>query len=565
MSSSSLNAPKFSEISNTKISVNLVYVSSKKCGSAPPDSAMFPLARLAYTSGGNVIFTDSENLTKYLHAYLPTVYSKSILANPTLHSNFACPVNKDWHVQVDSNTASFFVATTSTFGSVGVIDPKDRIIMPTVLYKVGRTKLYRINSSNSSGVYTLSLASPGACYAHVYTGNKAKVFASFALTSPNDSNGSHNDGEFLSPCRGVANIATFHLHAAHVKESLLFVEGYNPETNLKLFHSELHRRINCSFEYYSAPFVCNTETLGLAVHGVDEAGQPFKRQEIFFCRTRTIEVSTTAATNKPPTIASSSSKAVSTKASTSPSTKPITKPPSKPTTRPPTKSTTNSRPSTNHPLASSTKPTAGTTAAPSSLRFDVVFLVDVSQDAKDLLNDMIKFAGSLMSAFEVSQDNARAAVVSVGALDSNAIGSLNAISSQEMLDQYLKMLFQYDEFDEQGQDIVGALRITVFDDFLKSGYRKDINNHLIIYVTATTNFNEDPQAVAQKILSDGTYGIVTVGYGPQATDKKALQRISGGEKCTFSANNKDSLYGHAPAIQALIKEASSNEGKYCGI
>ncbi|RCN35200.1 von Willebrand factor type A domain protein [Ancylostoma caninum] len=384
-----------------------------------------------------------------------------------------------------------------------------------------------------------------------------------------DPTGSHNDGEFLSPCRGVANIATFHLHAAHVKETLYYVEGYNLETNAKIFRSELRRRTGCSFEYYSAPFVCNAETLGLAVHGMDEAGQHFKREELFFCRNRTVEVSTIAPTTKPPPTASSSSKTISTKNSTVsprtlPSTGPSVKPSTKSTPKATTKTTTKSRQSTSLTLTPSTKPSGGTTPAPLALHFDVVFLVDVSQDAQHLLGDMIDFARSLMSAFEVSQDSARAAVISVGAMDSNVVATFNTISSQNLLDQYLEMLFQYDEFDEQGQDIVGALGVTVYDDFLNAGYRKDIDNHLIIYLTATTKFNEDPHAVAEKILTDGTYGIITVGYGPQATDKKALQRISGGEKCTFSANNKDSLNRHEPAIQALIREASLNERKYCG-
>ncbi|ETN81361.1 hypothetical protein NECAME_08538 [Necator americanus] len=127
-----------------------------------------------------------------------------------------------------------------------------------------------------------------------------------------------------------------------------------------------------------------------------------------------------------------------------------------------------------------------------------------------------------MSGFTVSRDSARVGILAVGADDCMLVAQLDAIRSQNTLAEYLKTLPQYESFDDEGQDIAG--------------------------------FNEEPEPVAQQMLKGGTYGIITVGYGPQAADRNALQSISGGERCTFTADT-GALNNIVPSIQTLIKEA----------
>ena len=66
-----------------------------------------------------------------------------------------------------------------------------------------------------------------------------------------------------------------------------------------------------------------------------------------------------------------------------------------------------------------------------------------------------------------------------------------------------------------------ALDEAIRPEFISNGYRTSINNHLIIYITSTTTFSDQPKT--DTIRSSKQYGVITVGYGATATDQNALQ------------------------------------------
>ncbi|KAK6039934.1 von Willebrand factor type A domain protein [Cooperia oncophora] len=307
-----------------------------------------------------------------------------------------------------------------------------------------------------------------------------------------------------------------------------------------VMRSELYQRGLCSFEYYSDPFQCQTESLEFSIYGIDENNQQFRRMEQFFCIDHGRIVTTVA-----PNV-------------TAPVTVPVV-----PTTQPiitPTQSS---------PVVS-TSPgdhltTAVTMAPPTVYQFDILFLIDVSQEAQNRLDDMNSFVTLLMSGYDVSQQNARVALMAVGsgALGAIPLANFNTISSYQNLLNYVNTVSTYTDFGDPGQALGQALNIAVNNDFMQSGYRTNLKNHVIVYVTATSKFDDQPQPLAQKIRSAGSYGIITVGYGPLVTDPNALQGISGGASCSFIANDSPGLMDQVAAVKLLINKADTNGGKYC--
>uniref|UniRef100_A0A7I4YI23 EGF-like domain-containing protein n=2 Tax=Haemonchus contortus TaxID=6289 RepID=A0A7I4YI23_HAECO len=533
-------------ISDSQAHVNYIYVSTDAC--VTQNSTLSTAAATAYGSGGSVAITDTSNLNNYLAAFLPTLYGTSMLTDPTYHTQFTCTGNTDWYVQIDKNTTSIFVAATSQYGSLGVINPLNMDMAPNVLFNVGGTKLYEIDTDGLPGIYTLALTSPGACYVHVYSYGGAKVYTEFSITTTSDPRGSHIDGQQPHPAVGAENIATFHLDGPPGQRGYLqYVEVISPDTQTLVLRSDLYRRGMCTFEYYSDPFYCQTESLALFIYGVDEYNQQFRRMEQFFC----VDHSHTVTTVVPTTVVPPVTVTV----------------PSVPTPQPVATTTIPS------PVATTTNPPLPTspgsnpsTVQPAVHRFDILFLIDVSEEAKGRLSDMNSFVASVMSAYDVSQQNARVAIIAVGSVAMGAIpvANFDTIDSNQNLLYYINLVSTYTDFNDAGQAIAQALNIAVNNDFMHSGYRTDLKNHVIVYVTATTKFDDQPQGIADKIRKAGSYGIIVVGYGPLATDQNALQSISGGIACTFTANSSDALLTQVAAVKQLIDNADTNGGKYCG-
>ncbi|CAO4385027.1 unnamed protein product [Caenorhabditis nigoni] len=525
---------------NTQAHLHYIVSKSANCPTFDGVNNVQDMTWLGYGSSGNILFTDSDNIVSLLGNYLPSLYGASVLQDPTGAYNYTCSDGSlPWFVPVDINTTFIYVTTSSEFGSLSIKDPLGLAHNVAPAYSVGEQKFYKIEVDRLGGIWTLQVVSPpGLCLAHVYSVGGAKVYTKFALPSPSggkaDPLGAHSDGIMVQPVAGMNNVAVFHIagdpfHNGQLQYVEIFDIGQNSVTNI--LRSELYRRIDCSYEYYSDLFTCNGDMVVVFVHGVDENNQKFRRQEVVVCNGRA-----------PPTM--------------QPPVSVITQGPGTPVTQGPPQTT----------------PTGGptpTTATPlTSLQFDIVFMIDASQAAQSYFDSFTKFIQTFMVSFNVNLNRARVGLIVVAPdMDDQppAVANLNSITSQANLNSNLALLKDnYADFDHAGQLLNYNLQIASSANYMvpNAGYRSDISNHVIFYLTATTGFDVDPTATAKSIIAQKQYGIITVGMG-NAVDNTKLQAVSGGAACSFTANDFAGLNNQIRNIQQLIINANTNGGVYC--
>ncbi|EGT30496.1 hypothetical protein CAEBREN_17994 [Caenorhabditis brenneri] len=523
---------------NTQVHLHYVVSKSASCPTFDGLNNVQDMTWLGYGSSGNILFTDSDNIVNLLNNYLPTLYGASVLQDPTGNTGYDCSDGSlPWFVPVDINTTYIYVTTSAEFGSLSIKDPLGLSHNVAPIYNVQNQKLYQIEVARLGGIWTLQLVNPpGLCLAHVYSTGGAKVYTKFALPNPTggkaDPLGSHQDGMMAQPVAGFDNVAVFHIagdpfHRGQLQYVEIFDVGQNSVTNI--LRSELYRRYECSYEYYSDLFTCNGDMVVVFVHGVDENNQKFRRQEVVVCNGRN------PSTGLPVTGTAG----------------PVTQPTQGPNTQPQTQG-----------------PVTTTQVPQTALQFDVVFLIDGSSTAQTSFDSFTKFIQTFMVSFNVGLAGARVGLVVVAPdLDDQAppAAQLITITSQTILNSYLALLKDnYADFDHAGQVLTYNLQVVTSTDFMQAsaGYRSNINNHVLIYLTTTTNFYTDPTPSAQTILAQKQYGIITIGYGA-GFDNAKLQSISGGAACSFTATDFAGLNNQIRTIQQLIINANSNGGVYC--
>ncbi|KAK6019267.1 hypothetical protein OSTOST_15104, partial [Ostertagia ostertagi] len=408
--------------------------------------------RLAYSSSGNVLFIAPSDLSQMFSVYLPTLYGSYVLTNPTGHQSFQCSTPSDWYVEVDYATTRIYVTTSATYGNLGVVSPLRDEIAATVLYKTNNTQFYEIDVDRLPGIYTLSLTSaPLTAFFYRLRCRGAKVYYDFAETTSADPTASHIDGYNGSPEVGVSNVLTLHVDATP-GSVLKQIELFDPDSLQVLLRSPLYRRMNCSFEYYSDPFTCTSEAIAMFVYGEDDSRQPFRRQELTYCNTP-INPTTSADEFFIQSNATADEFLV------------------EPTFT-----------GANHITGDNAGACADRLSTSSSLSMSARVH---QQDT----NDMSQFVTSLLSAYDVSQSYTRVGVVPVfgnSALGPMVTASLNAVSSIAVLKSYLDQTKEYNDFDSQGQALAQGLYTAINPNFKNAGYRSDISNHLIVYITATS-------------------------------------------------------------------------------
>ncbi|EGT30652.1 hypothetical protein CAEBREN_01767 [Caenorhabditis brenneri] len=145
------------------------------------------------------------------------------------------------------------------------------------------------------------------------------------------------------------------------------------------------------------------------------------------------------------------------------------------------------------------------------------------------------------------------------------VAVLSQITSVSSLIAYLNLMKEFVSFDDMGQFLKNNLQLVSSANFMApaNGYRADIDNHLLVYITSSTLFDADPVPVARTILNTMKYGMVTIGYGTHV-DHEKLRKIAGGKPCSYSASNETELNSHIKSIRRHILYADANSGKYCG-
>ncbi|CAI2356797.1 unnamed protein product [Caenorhabditis sp. 36 PRJEB53466] len=541
---------------NTEAHLHYVVSKSANCPTFDAVNNVRDMTWLGYGSSGNILFTDSANIVTLLNNYLPSLYGASVLQDPTGIANYTCTDGSlPWFVPVDINTTYIYVTTSSEFGTLSVKDPLGSGHQANVLYNVNDQKIYQIEVDRLGGIWSLQLTSPpGLCLAHVYSTGGAKVYTKFSLPNPVggklDPLGAHQDGRTVMPVPGFDNVAVFHLAGSPFHSGQLqYVEIFDADTVTNILRSELYRREGCSYEYYSDLFTCNSDMIVVFVHGVDEANQKFRRQEVVICNGRS-PATLQPVTGSTVTLA------------------PVTQGPVTQTTQGPVTQATQTTQTPAPGQSTITTPSLPVTTPRTfvNLQFDVVFLIDGSQNAQSGFDSFTKFVQTLMVSFNVGISGARVGLIVVAPdLEDQAppAAQLNSITSQSTLISNLALLKDnYADFDHDGQVLTYNLQVVTSTDYMSAGYRSEINNHLLVYITTTTSFYTDPTPSAQTILAQKQYGIVTVGYG-NSFDSNKLQTISGGSACSFTATDFTTLNNVIKPIQQLIWNADTNGGVYC--
>ncbi|KAK6010545.1 hypothetical protein OSTOST_24426, partial [Ostertagia ostertagi] len=105
------------------------------------------------------------------------------------------------------------------------------------------------------------------------------------------------------------------------------------------------------------------------------------------------------------------------------------------------------------------------------------------------LPEMNRFITTLTSAYDISQQNVRVGIIAVGSDEKGAatVANFKAIDSYGALVYYINFVKEeYADFKHDGQALEEAFSIAALREFKDSGYRTNLKNHVIVYVTATT-------------------------------------------------------------------------------
>ncbi|KAE9547022.1 hypothetical protein FO519_009766 [Halicephalobus sp. NKZ332] len=110
-----------------------------------------------------------------------------------------------------------------------------------------------------------------------------------------------------------------------------------------------------------------------------------------------------------------------------------------------------------------------------------------------------------------------------------------------------------------------ALNITISPQFKASGYKSDIQNHLIVYITTTSIPDQAAIDKASDILTSGDYKIIAISYQGNGSNLDALQKLVGGNSgCVLTSSTREDYMGDfAGSFTERIIDASNNGGNYC--
>ncbi|KAE9548887.1 hypothetical protein FO519_007912 [Halicephalobus sp. NKZ332] len=107
-----------------------------------------------------------------------------------------------------------------------------------------------------------------------------------------------------------------------------------------------------------------------------------------------------------------------------------------------------------------------------------------------------------------------------------------------------------------------ALNFTMSSDFKASGYRSDINNHVIVYITTTSTPDQAAIDQASVILSSGDYKIIAISYQGDGSNINALQKLVGNNSgCVLTSLKYTKTF--TDSFAEKIANASNNGGNYC--
>uniref|UniRef100_A0A914UUJ7 C-type lectin n=1 Tax=Plectus sambesii TaxID=2011161 RepID=A0A914UUJ7_9BILA len=221
-----------------------------------------------------------------------------------------------------------------------------------------------------------------------------------------------------------------------------------------------------------------------------------------------------------------------------------------------------------------TSPTPPTTTIPLLLNMDLVIAIDGSSSMPThSFNDIENFIKTLVippyfNSIGQGNPGVRIALVVVPGQNGAVIpaSDLYTIKSKAGLLDALDSLQNFYD-GSSGQKLNTFFNLVSGPDFLSSGYRPGINNHLILYITGTSTVTDggNAAALAQSIRNNNTYGIITIAYtaqGQPAVNQNVLNSIAGAN-CVMISNTVDYLIQNGlDFVQTRILSAATT-GTYC--
>ncbi|GMR47595.1 hypothetical protein PMAYCL1PPCAC_17790, partial [Pristionchus mayeri] len=482
------------------------------------------------STGGTMFRVEPDKIGEALIGFLPTRYAASLL---TFQNGDNCQQNT-MYIQVDTRMTEVYVTVGGKGGSVSVISPLGEQVQTTPLYSVDEQRLWKIEPGYP-GIYSVTISSQSQfCFPAVYGYGGAQIIVGFIQDYTT------TDKPLPYAVYGKVNFPVFHIMDRQSAQGpiapveTLYMANMYVQTvwnkGSKMYDSDIDRRTGCSFEYIGNGFTCANKDSVITImsSGVDDYNQPFSRESIAWCK---------SGSTPPPT--TSTSKPVSTSTTTGTST----------TTPAPT---------------------------PKTIQFDLLFIVDETE-AEDgnerpifITQVAEPFIEKIMQIYTTSQRKARVGLITMPGKQSKSmpVAFLSSIDSFDALDQNLISLEDFN-IPKETEWLDQALQFANDPNKYKkkeNGYRAEIDNHLIVILTAKSHFEDIDAALKEidKISRDGSYGIIAVGYTEYqpTADWSDIKKLAG--DCTQIAATKDQLMGDTvDFIQSSIWNATFNGGFYC--
>ncbi|GMT23535.1 hypothetical protein PFISCL1PPCAC_14832, partial [Pristionchus fissidentatus] len=469
-------------------------------------------------SGGTMFRTQPDQIGEGLEMFLPTRYAATKLS---FQDPGACQ-QATVYIQVDTRMRDVFIMLGGSAASVSVINPLNNPVMVDVVYRSDLQTIWKV-SGGPPGVYSVTTSSNSQmCFPTIYGYGGAEVFFGFVQD--------FNTGDKPLPYAvyGKVNFPVFYLYDRNTTGQSNTETLYMANTYVQSFYgkvgksydTDIDMRSGCSYSYIgSRGFTCTDkdEVISMAVSGVDDYNQPFNREAVSWCKS-------------------------------------VTPPPATTTVKPPVTGTT-------------TVPTTTPAPTPKTIQFDVLFIVDETEDETFLPEIAEKFIESTMEIFTPSQKKARVGLITMPnkASKSMPVAFLSSIDSFEALDQDLLSL---EDFNIPGEKeyLVQALQFANDPNKYKkkeNGYRVEVVNHVIVILTAKNKIDDIDGAVTEiaNIARDASYGVIAIGYGNQA-DWSDIKKL-GGECTQIAATKDDLMLNSVDFVQTQIWNATFNGGIYC--
>uniref|UniRef100_A0A0N5AJU7 EGF-like domain-containing protein n=1 Tax=Syphacia muris TaxID=451379 RepID=A0A0N5AJU7_9BILA len=212
---------------------------------------------------------------EFLNSYLLVLYKSAIITNPTFRA-MDCS-NSRWFIQVDSKMTDLYITTYKKARNF-IYDPKGSMVTQQLqpLYIYNLTTFVRLNTEEKAGMYKFTVSRGTSCSIQVRGDSSINVWYGF-VQPPEGSSGSHMDDAVANPIEKVDNALVLHAEGLKNIGRLTYVELYNP-IDKTILVSQLYKRQDCSYEYYSNTFSCPDNEFLIQVNGVDDNGQNFRRE-----------------------------------------------------------------------------------------------------------------------------------------------------------------------------------------------------------------------------------------------------------------------------------------------